>query len=33
VAAEDGVLYADLVRVIDTATGVGLSAVSVTAAG
>jgi biopolymer transport protein ExbD len=33
VAAEDGVLYLDLVRVIDTATGVGLSAVSVTAAG
>jgi biopolymer transport protein ExbD len=33
VAAEDGVLYLDLVRIIDTATGVGLSAVSVTAAG
>jgi biopolymer transport protein TolR len=33
VAAEDGVLYLDLVRVIDAATGVGLSAVSVTAAG
>jgi biopolymer transport protein ExbD len=33
VAAEDGVLYADLVRVIDTATGAGLPAVSVTAAG
>jgi len=33
VAAEDGILYVDLVRVIDTAVGVGLPAVSVTAAG
>jgi len=33
VAAEDGVLYADLVKVIDAAVGVGLPAVSVTAAG
>lgn len=33
VAAEDGILYRDLVRVIDTAVGVGLAAVSVTAAG
>ncbi|HVP65919.1 MAG TPA: biopolymer transporter ExbD [Anaeromyxobacteraceae bacterium] len=33
VAAEDGILYADLVRVIDTAVGVGLASVSVTAAG
>ena len=33
VAAEDGILYADLIRVIDTAVGLGLPAVSVTAAG
>jgi biopolymer transport protein ExbD len=33
VAAEDGVLYADLVKVIDTAVGLGLASVSVTAAG
>jgi len=33
VAAEDGVLYADLVKVIDAAVGVGLASVSVTAAG
>ncbi|HTP52803.1 MAG TPA: biopolymer transporter ExbD [Anaeromyxobacteraceae bacterium] len=33
VAAEDGILYVDLVRVIDAAVGVGLPAVSVTAAG
>jgi biopolymer transport protein TolR len=33
VAAEDGVLYADLVRAIDTCVGAGLASVSVTAAG
>jgi len=33
VAAEDAVLYADLVRAIDTCVGAGLSSVSVTAAG
>src|SRR5512137_294123 len=33
VAAEDGVAYGELVRVIDAAVGVGLPAVSVTAAG
>jgi len=33
VAAEDGILYLDLVRVIDAAVGVGLPSVSVTAAG
>jgi biopolymer transport protein TolR len=33
VAADDAVLYADLVRAIDTCVGAGLSAVSVTAAG
>jgi len=33
VAAEDAVLYADLVKVIDACIGAGLSAVAVTAAG
>jgi biopolymer transport protein TolR len=33
VAVDDAVLYADLVRAIDTCVGAGLSAVSVTAAG
>ncbi len=33
VASEDSVLYADLVKVIDTCVGAGLSAVAVTAAG
>jgi biopolymer transport protein ExbD len=33
VAAEDGVAYGELVRVIDAAVGAGLPAVSVTAAG
>jgi len=33
VAAEDGIIYLDLVRVIDAAVGVGLPSVSVTAAG
>ncbi len=33
VAAEDAVLYADLVRVIDACLGAGLSAVAVTATG
>jgi biopolymer transport protein TolR len=33
VAADDGVLYADLVRVIDVCIGSGLSAVAVTATG
>jgi biopolymer transport protein ExbD len=33
VAAEDAVLYADLVRAIDTCVGAGLASVSVTAAG
>jgi biopolymer transport protein ExbD len=33
VAAEDAVLYADLVKVIDTCIGAGLAAVAVTAAG
>ncbi len=33
VAAEDGVLYADLVRVIDTCIGAGLAGIAVTAAG
>lgn len=33
VAAEDGVLYADLVRVIDACVGTGLAGIAVTAAG
>ncbi len=33
VAAEDGVLYADLVRVIDTCIGAGLAGIAVTATG
>jgi biopolymer transport protein TolR len=33
VAAEDAVLYSDLVKVIDTCIGAGLAAVAVTAAG
>ena len=33
VAAEDAVLYADLVRVIDTCIGAGLAGIAVTAAG
>ncbi len=33
VAAEDGVLYADLVRVMDTCVGAGLAGIAVTAAG
>ncbi len=33
VASEDGVLYADLVRVIDTCIGAGLAGIAVTAAG
>ncbi len=33
VAADDAIIYADLVKVIDTCVGAGLSAVSVTATG